>query len=81
MILLSMQKEHFQLDTIDHMFIGSVQGPIIGLDEYSQNYLGLQSADLNFNYNVNNDQWYIDQLQYMMLLNSFTYIEDEDSVS
>ena len=62
------------------MFIGSVQGPIIGLDEYSQNYLGLQSADLNFNYNVNNDQWYIDQLQYMMLLNSFTYIEDDDAV-
>ena len=62
------------------MFIGSVQGPIIGLDEYSQNYLGLQSADLNFNYNVKNDEWYTDQLQYLMLLNSFDYIEDEDSV-
>ncbi len=73
-------KRAFQLDTIDHMFIGSVQGPIIGLDEYSQNYLGLQSADLNFNYNVKNDQWYIDQLQYMMLLTSFQYIDDEDSV-
>ena len=73
-------KRAFQLDTIDHMFIGSVQGPIIGLDEYSQNYLGLQSADLNFNYNVKNDEWYIDQLQYMMLLNSFNAIEDEDSV-
>jgi len=73
-------KRAFQLDTIDHMFIGSVQGPIIGLDEYSQNYLGLQSADLNFNYNVKNDQWYIDQLQYMMLLTSFQYIDDEDSL-
>lgn len=50
------------------------------MDEYSQNYLGLQSADLNFNYNVKNDQWYIDQLQYMMLLTSFQYIDDEDSV-
>ena len=73
-------KRAFQLDTINHMFIGSVQGPIIGLDDYSQNYLGLQSADLNFNYNIKNDEWYIDQLQYMMLLNSFTYIEDEDSI-
>ena len=73
-------KRAFQLDTIDHMFIGSVQGPIIGLDEYSQNYLGLQSADLNFNYNVKNDEWYIDQLQYMMLLSAFNYIEDEDSI-
>jgi hypothetical protein len=73
-------KRAFQLETIDHMFIGSVQGPIIGLDEYSQNYLGLQSADLNFNYNVKNDEWYTDQLQYLMLLNAFDALEDEDSV-
>ncbi len=73
-------KRAFQLETIDHMFIGSVQGPIIGLDEYSQNYLGLQSADLNFNYNVKNDEWYTDQLQYLMLLNSFDYMEDEDTI-
>ena len=72
-------KRAFQLDTIDHMFIGSVQGPIIGLDEYSQNYLGLQSADLSFDYNVNNDEWYTDQLQYLMLLSSFDYMEDESS--
>ncbi len=71
-------KRAFQLETIDHMFIGSVQGPIIGLDEYSQNYLGLQSADLNFNYNVDNDEWYTDQLQYLMLLNTFDYMEDEE---
>jgi len=70
-------KRAFQLDTIDHMFIGSVQGPIIGLDEYSQNYLGLQSADLNFDYNISSDEWYIDQLQYLMLLTSFEYMEDE----
>jgi hypothetical protein len=74
-------KRAFQLETIDHMFIGSVNGPIIGLDEYSQNYLGLQSADLNFNYNVNNDEWYTDQLQYLMLLNTFDYMEDEESAT
>jgi hypothetical protein len=73
-------KRAFQLDTIDHIFISSSQGPIIGLDEYSQNYLGLQSADLNFNYNVKNDEWYTDQMQYLMLLNSFDYMDDEDSV-
>ena len=73
-------KRAFQLDTIDHMFIGSVQGPIIGLDEYSQNYLGLHSADFNFNYNINNDEWYTDQLQYLMLLNSLDYMETQESV-
>jgi hypothetical protein len=73
-------KRAFQLDNIDQMFIGSVQGPIVGLDEYSQNYLGLQSADLNFNYNINNDEWYTDQLQYMMLLSAFDYMEDEEAL-
>jgi len=73
-------KRAFQLETIDNMFIGSVNGPIIGLDDYSQNYLGLSSADLNFNYSVNNDEWYTDQLQYLMLLNTFEYMEDEESV-
>ncbi len=73
-------KRAFQLNSIDQMFIGSMHGPIIGLDEYSQNYLGLKSADLNFNYNINNDEWYTDQLQYLMLLSSFDYMEDELSV-
>ena len=72
-------KRAFNLDTIDQMFIGSERGPIIGLDEYSQNYLGLPSSDFNFNYNVENEEWYTDQLQYLMLLNSLAYIEDESS--
>jgi len=69
-------KRAFDLDTIDQMYIGSVNGPIIGLDEYSQNYLGLQSSEFNFNYNVKSDEWYIDQLQYLMLLNTMDWMEN-----
>jgi len=73
-------KRAFNLDTIDQMFIGSEKGPIIGLDDYSQNYLGLNSSDFNFNYHVTNEEWYTDQLQYLMLLSSFDYMEDESSL-
>jgi len=73
-------KRAYKIDHIDQLFIGSSHGPIIGLDEYSQNYLGLQSSDLNFNYNIETDEWYTDQLQCLMLLNSFDYMEDENSV-
>jgi hypothetical protein len=74
-------KRAFQLETIEHMFIGSVNGPIIGLEEYSQNYLGLHSADLNFKYEgIENDEWYTDQFQYLMLLNALEYIEDEEGI-
>jgi len=73
-------KRAFHLETIDQVYIGSVQGPIVGLDEYSQNYLGLQSADLNFDYHINSDEWYTDQLQYMMLLSSLQYVDDENTL-
>jgi hypothetical protein len=73
-------KRAFQLESIDHMYIGSAQGPIVGLDEYSHNYLGLPSADFNFDYNVNNDEWYVDQMQYLMLLTSMEYIQNPDAI-
>ena len=73
-------KRAFKLETVDHMFIGSVQGPIIGLDDYSENYLGLQSADFNFDYHVSSNEWYTDQLQYLMLLSSLDYLEDEAAI-
>lgn len=78
--ILIYAKRAFELDVVEHMYIGSENGPIIGLDEYSQNYLGLSSSVFNFNYRVNNDEWYIDQLQYLMLLNSLSYIKAEASV-
>ncbi len=78
--ILIYAKRAFELDGVEHMYIGSENGPIIGLDEYSQNYLGLSSSAFNFNYRVNNDEWYIDQLQYLMLLNSLNYIKGEASV-
>jgi Tfp pilus assembly protein PilN len=72
-------KRAFELGKIDQMFIGSSRGPIMGLDEYSENYLGLLSSDFNFNYNVNNEEWYTDQYQYLMLLASHEYMEDESA--
>ncbi len=72
-------KRAFDLPTIDQMFIGSSLGPIIGLDEYSENYLGLQSSELNFNFNLENDDWYTDQLQLMLSMTSVEYLEDVDS--
>ena len=73
-------KRAFQLETVEHMYIGSAQGPIVGIDEYSHNYLGLPSADFNFDYNINSEEWYTDQLQYLMLLTSMEYVEGKSNV-
>jgi len=73
-------KRAFQLESIDYLYIGSIQGPIVGLDEYSHNYLGLPSAEFNFDYNINNEEWYTDQLQYLMLLTAMEYMGGESTV-
>ncbi len=68
-------KRAFDLSKIDQMFIGGSKGPIIGLDEYSENYLGLQSAELNFDFTLESDEWYTDQLQYMLAIAAVEYMD------
>ncbi|RLA60087.1 MAG: hypothetical protein DRQ78_09850, partial [Epsilonproteobacteria bacterium] len=74
-------KRAFELTAIDQIFIGSTVGSIIGLDDYSQNYLGLNSSEFNFNYNIPSDEWYIDQFQYLALIASIEYIENLEEVA
>ena len=72
-------KRAFDLTKIDQMFIGSTKGPIAGLDEYSENYLGLQSSELNFDFGFESKEWYTDQLQSMLAVASIEYIEDTEA--
>jgi hypothetical protein len=70
-------KRAFQLGNIDHLYIGSSFGTIIGLDDYGQNYLGIDSSELNFEYSIKTDEGYTDQLQYLMLLNAYDYLDND----
>jgi len=55
------------------MYIGSELGPISGADEYAQNYLGLYSIPMTFDFKVDIDEWYIDQVHHMMALSAQDY--------
>ena len=61
-------KRAYELETLDHLYIGSSIGSIIGLNEYSQSYLGLRSSEFNFDYHIETDEWHIGQLHHLMLL-------------
>ena len=74
-------KRAFDINAIDQIYIGSQTGAILGLAEYSKNYLGIESLDLNLDYHISNKEWYIDQLQYLMLLSGFEYSENESSLA
>ncbi|WP_456433453.1 hypothetical protein [Nitratifractor sp.] len=69
-------KRAYKIDVIDQMFIGSELGPISGADEYAQNYLGLNSSAMIFDFKIKSDEWYVDQLQFMLAIASERYIED-----
>ena len=73
-------KRAFDLSKIDQMFMGSSKGPIAGLDEYSENYLGLQSAEMNFDFGIESDEWYTDQLQYMLAVSAIEYLQNTDEI-
>ena len=74
--VMTYSKRAFELDKIDKVYIGSEVGSIVGMDEYSQTYLGLDSSDFDFNYGFETEEWYIDQLHLLMQLTA--QLEPED---
>lgn len=69
-------KRAYNIDSIQKLFLGSVNSPIIGLSDYGYNYLGIPAFNLDFNFDIKNDEWYVDQLQYLMLKSGLDYINE-----
>jgi len=78
--ILVYAKRAYELDNIDQMYIGSTLGPIIGLEDYTQNYLGLSSSPLEFEFDFKQDGTQIDQLQYLMMTAAQSNIIDGEEL-
>ncbi len=75
-------KRAYKIDVIDQMFIGSELGPISGADEYAQNYLGLYSSSMIFDFKIKSEEWYVDQMHYLMVLSTKKYwVEPENFIN
>jgi hypothetical protein len=72
-------KRAFSLDSVDNIFIGSIIGIISGLSQYSENYLGMASKDLMFEYDLGSNEWYTDQLEYLLALRALEFLKDDSS--
>ncbi len=68
-------KRAYDLNVIDRMFVGSEIGTIIGLEEYVQNYLGLQASKLEFNFGIRSNDWHVEQTHYLLAASASTYID------
>jgi hypothetical protein len=73
-------KRAYNIPNIHKLFLGSVKSPIIGLGDYGYNYLGIPTFNLDFNFDIKNDEWYVDQLQYLMIKSGLDYIEQPKKV-
>jgi hypothetical protein len=66
--VLTYVKRAFEIEKIDHIYIGSELGQIAGLDEYSQTYLAVKSSEFDFNYGYTTEQNHLNQLHALMHL-------------
>jgi hypothetical protein len=73
--ILIYAKRAYGIDSIQKLFLGSVKGPVIGLGDYGYNYLGIPTFNLDFNFDIKNDEWYVDQYQYLMVKSALDYIQ------
>ncbi|OQX58773.1 MAG: hypothetical protein B5M52_04790 [Helicobacteraceae bacterium 4484_230] len=73
--VLTYAKRAYELEKIDSIYIGSQVGTVLGLDEYCQTYLSLESSPFDFDYGFDTDGQYIDQIQQLMQLYA---LEEED---
>ena len=73
-------KRAYNVEVIDQMFIGSELGPISGADEYAQNYLGLYSTAMIFDFKIKSDEWYVDQNHYMLIQTTQRYWQEPESL-
>lgn len=71
-------KRSYALETINKIYIGSEIGDLLGIEEYAQSYLGLESHEFNFNIAINSKEWYIDQIHILMILAAQSYFDEKD---
>jgi len=73
-------KRAYGIDIIQRLFLGSIKSPIIGLGDYGYNYLGIPTYNLDYNFDMKNDEWYVDQFQYMMVQSGLDYIQNPSKI-
>lgn len=66
--VLTYSKRAFEIKKIDQIFIGTAVGPVLGLDEYAQTYLGIKTLSFDFDYGFNTNGMVVDQIHQLMQL-------------
>ncbi len=75
--VLSFAKRAYNIEYINKLYIGSQIGVFMGIEEYSKNYLELDSLEFKFNIPIK-APYHIDTMHYLMVLTAQIYQENLD---
>ncbi len=74
--ILAFAKRAYDLEKIEHIYIGSEVETVTKLDEILEFELQIKSSNFEFDYGFENTEQYIDQIQALMVL--YTTLADEE---
>ncbi len=78
--ILIYSKRAFEIESIDLFYIGSEVGPLSGINEYAITYLGIESYDFDFDYEIDtSSKEYIDQFHYLSIFEALYNMEGNQS--
>jgi len=66
--VMTYAKRAYDIKKFDEIFIGTGAGSVIGLDEYTQTYLGLKTTAFDFDYGFDTNGSRVDQIHQLMHL-------------
>lgn len=73
--IITYVKKVYQIEKIEHLYIGSELDSITKLDEIAEVELSIKSSDFNFDYGYLSDEHYVDQFHSLMQL--YTKLEED----
>ena len=74
--ILTYTKRAFEIDKVDHIYIGSQISTVTQLHEMIEAEINIPSSQFNFDYGFENNDTYVDQLHALMHL--YSHISNED---
>jgi len=74
--ILTYVKRAFEIDKIEHLYIGAQTYTVTKLDEMAEAELGIKSSDFEFDYGFESEGIYIDQLH--ALMHVYTSLSEEE---
>jgi len=64
-----------EIETIDRIFVSSSIGYIKGIEEYAQTYLAQEASGFIFDYGIETDEPFVEDIHYLMTLAAIDYNE------